>query len=187
MQHKRLVAWLQAALFSALLCLFSPLALYLGPIPVTLSLFAVLLCGIVLSWKQSFLSVLLFLLLGLCGLPIFAGWQSGVAAFLGPTGGYLWSFLLVAPLVSFLSQTTALRRLSFFGALLACLCALPVCYLCGTLQFSLLSGRSYGESLSLCVIPFLLPDLLKSVVAAALGLPLRKLLLRAGSAQDNAS
>lgn len=163
------------AIFAALLCICSPISIPLGTIPISLLVFAVLLCGLVLPWNFSFLSVLLFLLLSLCGLPVFSGGHSGVTALPGPTGGYIWSSLLVAPLVSLLSKKTPLSRLPIAGDIFACVAGVIVCYACGTVQFSLLAGRSIAESLAVCVFPFLLPDAMKVVAASLLAKPLRKL------------
>lgn len=169
---------LRCAIFAALLCIASPISVSIGAVPYSLGLFAVMLCGVVLPWRQSLFAVGLYLLLGLCGLPLFAGGHSGLTALPGPTGGYLWSYLLIAPLISRLSQLPREKKLALPVAIGACLASIPLCYFCGTLQFSLLSGRSIQESLAVCVLPFLLPDCGKAVCAALLGVPVRALLAR---------
>ena len=167
---------LQFAIFAAILCIVSPLSVPIGTIPLTLMLFGVMLCAVVLPWQQSAVSVLLFLLLSLCGLPVFSGGNSGITALPGPTGGYIWSLLLVTPLISLLCQTKLAKKYPIPGAIVSCVLGLPLCYLCGTAQFSLLAGRTFAESLSLCVFPFILPDVLKAVAASLLGVPVRSLL-----------
>ena len=174
----KLRSMLQCAIFAALLCIFSPLAIPLGPVPLSLWLFGAMLCAVVLPWKQSLLSVFLFLLLSLCGLPVFSGGHSGLTALPGPTGGYVWSALLFCPLISLLAQRTEDKPIALARAILSCFAALPICYFFGTLQFSLVSGRSFSESLSICVLPFLLPDLVKAICAALLGVPVRGLLAK---------
>ena len=172
----KLRSMLPCAIFAAILCIVSPLSVPIGAVPLTLMLFGVMLCAVVLPWQQSGLSVLLFLLLSLCGLPVFSGGNSGITALPGPTGGYIWSLLLVTPLISFLCRTKLAEKYPLPGAIIACILGLPLCYLCGTAQFSLLAGRSFGESLSLCVFPFIIPDMIKAVAASLLGVPVRKLL-----------
>lgn len=162
------------AIFAALLCICSPLSIPVGTIPISLFLFAVLLCGLVLPWRLSLVSAVLFLLLSLW-LPVFSGGNTGISALPGPTGGYIWSGLLLTPLLSLLSQNTPLDRKPFPGALVSILPVILICYGCGTLQFSLLTGRSFAESLAVCVLPFLLPDAIKAVAASLLVRPLRKL------------
>ena len=89
----------ECAIFAALLCIFSPITLPIGPIPVSMGIFAVMLTGIVLGWKKGAVSVLIYLLIGLCGLPLFSGGKSGFAAFMGPTGGYVWSYVLMVMVI----------------------------------------------------------------------------------------
>ena len=174
----RLRRLLQCAIFAALLCICSPVSIEIGPIPITLGLFAVLLCGLVLPWKQSFFAVLLFLLLSLCGLPVFSKGQSGISAIPGPTGGYIYSYLFAAPIVSLISVrgTSESFLVSALMGLLGCVCGIIVCYGVGTLHFSLLMHRGVLEAMAVCVVPFLLPDLLKTVAAIALGVSIRKIL-----------
>lgn len=170
---------LRCALFAALLCVCSPIAIYIGPIPLTLQTFAVLLCAVSLPGKEAFVSVLVYLLLSLCGLPLFSGGHSGITALPGPTGGYIWSFLLMIPTVWALVRLHVKHRaLEYLCAFAGCLAALLVCYACGTLQYSLLAGVGYAQALSVCVLPFLLPDLIKALAASILGTLTKRLLAR---------
>lgn len=162
------------ALFAAIIALLSPWAIPIGPIPISLGLLGVLTAAITLPPLLSFSSVAVFVALGICGLPVFSGGMSGATVLAGPTGGYLWAYLLAAPLVSLLSQ--ALRRARAtshtWKTLLqtaVCLLGTLVCYICGTLQFVLLTGTRPLAALSVCVLPFLPFDLAKSILAAFLG------------------
>ena len=134
---------LQCALFAALLCVCSPIAVPIGTIPITLGLFAVLLCGVVLPWKQSLVSVAVFLLLSLCGLPVFANGQAGLSALVGPTGGYISSYFIVAPLVSAVSRLGRNEKLAPVFSFCGCVLGAVVCYALGTLQFMLLMQRQW--------------------------------------------
>ncbi len=100
----------QCGLLTAVLCILSPIAIPIGPIPITLGVFAVMLCGVMLDWKQAGAAVLAYLCLGAIGLPVFSGGGSGIGTFAGPTGGYLWSFLPMAVLIAFLSRRTRKSR-----------------------------------------------------------------------------
>lgn len=181
-QHRILVQMTLCAVFAALLCLCSPLAIPVGPIPVTLSVFAVLLCAVVLPWKQALVSVAVYLLLGLF-LPVFSGGMTGIAAFPGPTGGYIWSYPLMILTVRGL-QAPVLRAAgggkaaAYFAALAGCIAALPVCYLCGTVQYALLAGVGFRSAWKVCVLPFLPVDLCKAVAAAVLGVTVRDILIK---------
>ena len=168
---------LRCALFAAILCICSPVAVYAGPIPFSLQTFAVMLCGTALPRKEALVSVLVYLLLSLCGLPLFSGGNSGLTAIPGPTGGYIWSFLLMIPVISlFLSIRVRHGSLEYLTAFAGCLAALLVCYLCGTLQYSLIAEIGFVQALSVCVLPFLLSDLIKALAAAGLGTMLRAFL-----------
>lgn len=162
------------ALFAALISVLSPIAIPLGPVPLSLGLLGVLVTAVSLPPMQSTAAVGVFLAIGLCGLPVFSGGGSGAMILVGPTGGYLWSYLLCAPLVSCLSQAKKPARLPV-GAFLACLVGTLVCYACGTLQYCLLTHTSPLPALLVCVLPFLPFDLLKAVAAACLGTRLHPL------------
>ena len=180
--HKILVQMILCAIFAAILCICSPLAIPVGPIPITLSVFAVLLCGVVLELKLSLISVAVYLLLGLF-LPVFSRGMTGLAAFPGPTGGYIWSYPLMI-VTLWLVQGAMLRLagprparvVEYLSAFLGCAAALPVCYLCGTAQFTLVAHTTVRHALSVCVLPFLVPDLIKAAAAALLGVTLREIL-----------
>lgn len=182
MRHQFLVKMILSAIFAAILCLCSPIAIPVGPIPITLSVFAVMLCGVVLGWKLALISVAVYLSLGLF-LPVFSGGMTGLAAFPGPTGGYIWSYPLM--IITLCLTQAGVFRLSgknhsqrsfveYPAALLGCLAALPVCYLCGSLQFSLLADTTVRHAVSVCVLPFLLPDLIKAAAASIIGVTLRQ-------------
>lgn len=171
-QSRRLA---HSAVFAALLCILSPVAVPAGPVPVTLSLFAVLLTGMVLEWKQAASAVLVYILLGLAGMPVFSGGGSGFGVILGPTGGYIWCYLPAAALVSRFGRGVRTGR-----ALAVSAGAVVLCYLLGTLQFTLVMKRGWLEALGLCVWPFVPFDLMKIVCAVLLGGRLRRQLQAAG-------
>ncbi len=180
MKQSKLAALVQCAIFAAILCVFSPFAIPIGPIPITLSIFAVMLCGVVLPWWQAVVSVVVFLALGLW-LPLFSGGNTGITALPGPTGGYIWSYALMVLVVSPLAHLRVKKvGLSLVLALVGCVLSVLVCYLCGTLQFSQLAGKTFQESLAVCVIPFWVPDAIKAVAAAVLGTTVRLLLEKQG-------
>ncbi len=178
MNHAKLFRLTVCAVFAAFLCLCSPIAIPLGPIPFALQIFAVMLCAVTLEWSLAQLSVLLYLLLGLF-LPLFSGGNTGLTALVGPTGGYIWSYLLMVPVIrAFCAIPVKTRRAEYALALGGCLPAVLLCYLCGTLQFSLLTATSIPDALAVCVLPFAGFDLLKAAVAAFLGVELRHTLAR---------
>ena len=152
----------RTALFAALMCVLCPLAFPVGPVPFTFGVFAVLFTATVLPWKQAACAVLMYILIGAIGMPVFSGGQAGFGVLLGPTGGYLWSYVPMAILAG--QGRSRLPRSFIF-----CAAALLLCYICGTWQFAVLSGRTWKEALSACVLPFLPFDVLKLACACLSG------------------
>lgn len=171
----------ECAIFAALLCIFSPITIPIGPIPVSMGIFAVMLTGIILGWKKGVLSVLVYLLIGLCGVPLFSGGKSGLAAFLGPTGGYIWSYIIMVMVIGFLSQKDYRNKLlSFLVPFAATILGVILCYVFGTIQFMYVADYSLAEALAVCVYPFIPLDLLKALCAVLLGISVRRGLKKAG-------
>ena len=165
----------QSALFAAILCILSPLAIPIGPIPITLGVFAVMLTGVVLDWKRACVAVLVYILLGLIGLPVFSGGNSGPGVIAGPTGGYLWAYVPMAAVIALIGgrgrEKEAQEDLRTF---VACLLSMVVLYLLGTFQFTLVANSTWEHALSVCVYPFVLVDAAKAVCATLLGVRIRR-------------
>lgn len=160
------------ALFAALICVLSPISVPLGPIPFSLGLCGVLLTALTLTPTMSLTAVAAFLALGACGLPVFGGALGGASVLASPMGGYLWSYLIVAPTVALLARrANTVAKLMLAGAV-----ALPVCYTCGTLWYALMTKTPPLAALTVTVLPFLPFDLLKLAVAACIAKRLRPLL-----------
>lgn len=153
-----------AAIFAAVLAVLSQIVLPIGPVPFNLAVLGAYLSGCLMSPIWAVGSVGVYLLMGLIGIPVFAGFSGGPAVFFGPTGGYLAGYLFIALCTSFaVHRSGKISRI--FPAMIA---GLAICYLLGTGWFMLVTGSGLGESLMLCVIPFILPDLCKAVVALIL-------------------
>lgn len=169
------IAWmLAAALMAALIAAGAQIAIPLPLVPVNLALLAVLLSGLVLPRRQAIAAVLLYLLMGALGLPVFSGFRGGPQALFGPGGGYLIGYLFAAVTVSLFRD----RASSFSKRLLLCALAVLACYAPGALWLGFLTGKPLPETLSFAVLPFLPGDLLKALAAAALGPRLRGTLKR---------
>ena len=139
-------------------------------VPFTLQTFAVFAAVLLLGGKRGSLAVAVYLLLGAVGLPVFSGFKGGVSALLGPTGGYILGFLISALLI----WAVTARFGESLGVLIAALLlGLAVCYAFGTAWFVVVYSRakgpiSVGAALGMCVVPFILPDLLKIALALLL-------------------
>ncbi len=146
------------------------LSIPLQPVPITGQTLAVLLVGMVLGSRRGALALTAYLGEGLAGLPVFAGAKYGLATMLGPTGGYLVGFIAAAWLVGLLAERGFDR--SLFKTLVAMVAGNLVIYAFGLAwlsTFPFVSGL-IGEAglLSLGMLPFLIGDALKAVLAALL-------------------
>ena len=147
-------------------------------VPFTLQTFAVFLALNTLGGRRGFYAIVVYLLMGLTGLPVFSGFQGGIGVLLGVTGGYLAGFLFSGLLYWLLSEKLPPAH---FVPALASLSGLFLCYGFGTLWFmSIYSGTGGAAKLlsvlSLCVFPFVIPDILKLVLALALSRRLKRYL-----------
>ena len=140
-------------------------------VPFTMQTFAVFCALLLLGGKRGFLAVGLYILLGAFGLPVFSGFRGGAGALLGPTGGYILGFLLAAALYWLLEGK--LRDLVLLVA------GLLVCYAFGTLWFVYVyasGGKElgFGAALMLCVVPYIIPDAIKLLLAFVLARRVKK-------------
>ena len=163
------------ALFAALTALCAWLCVPLGDTPVTLQTFSIALSLWLLGGKRGSLSVLVYLLLGAVGLPVFSGFRGGLGALLGVTGGYILGFLVWAVLYWLICSCFAPAQKV---QLIAMAAGLIACYLFGTVWFCRLyasgSGAGIAAALLRCVVPYLLPDGIKLTCAWFLARRLRR-------------
>ncbi len=169
------------AVFAAILCVFSVITIPIGPVPITLGTFGVMITAVILGPKKGFVSVLVFILLGAVGLPVFSGFKGGFQVLAGVTGGYLWSYIFMALIIGAISaklpQNNLLGAVKIF---LSCVLGIIVCYTLGTVQFMLIKkGGSLYSALAVCVIPFIPFDLAKALIASYAGMTVRKTLAKA--------
>lgn len=166
----------QCALFAALAAVCSQIALPMPwGVPVNLALFAVCLAGSLLGPVWGAAAVAAYLALAAAGVPVLAGFQGGLAALLGRTGGYAVGYLPAALLVGALTRPSRRR----FGALCAAMAAgCAACYALGTVWFLLLTHTPLWTALGLCVLPYLPGDAVKIALAAALTVQLDRRLPR---------
>ncbi len=159
------------AVFTAAIAILSQVQLPIGPVPVSLATLGVMLCGLLLGWRYGALAVGAYILLGAVGAPVFAGFQGGVGRLAGPTGGYIAGYLFYA-LLAGLNIPSFQER--FLGRCALLILGTAICYGLGTAWFVYTSGRTLGESLALCVIPFLPGDAAKIILSSSLAPRLRK-------------
>lgn len=133
MKQHRLQQLVRIALFTTFIVVGTVVLppIYILSIPVTLQTFFVMLTGLLLPPKDAFLALLLYLLIGIIGIPVFSGYTSGFGALLGPTGGFLLSFPIAAFLISLMKRDhhrflTTLGNCLLFGVVIVYLIAVPL-------------------------------------------------------------
>lgn len=159
-------------LFASIIAILSQISIPLPftTVPLTMQVFAIVLCGLLLGSKLGFISLIIYTLLGAIGLPVFAQMSGGISAIIGPTGGFILSFPILALVTGYFSKKYDSILLITLGMVIGLLLS----YLIGTLQFMLIMKVSFMQGLTLCVIPFVALDLVKIGLAIGLGLNLSK-------------
>ena len=148
------------SLMTAILCILSPVSIpiFISPVPVSLGVLAIYLTAYVLEPVESLVSVVLFLVLGIFGLPVFSGYSGGVAKILGPTGGYLVGFLFTVYISSFFIH---LKKGIIFD-ILGMILGLALCYLLGTIWFSFQQGKGFlADAIKIAVASIIGPEISK--------------------------
>lgn len=156
----------QAAVFAALMAVCSWISIPVLTVPFTLQTFAIELALFCLGGRLGFLSIAVYLILGMAGVPVFAGFNGGMGSLLGPTGGYLLGFLATALIWTIGEGRFSTNRWTRLGGMVL---AVAACYAVGTVWFYFFYGQGHGMSiggvLSVCVAPFLIPDAGKMILA----------------------
>ena len=156
------------ALFAALIAVTAPISIPLsGSVPISLATLSVMLTGVLIGPYKGTLAVLIYLILGALGVPVFAGYSSGLANLFGMTGGYLFGYLPYAYLcgvfADMITSEMSLRQQAFrlFAGMVA---GTIVCYALGTVWFCLFTRTTFAYALSVCVLPFLAGDTIKMIL-----------------------
>ena len=165
---------------AAATCILAPLSFNVASVvPLSLATFAVMISGLLLGGRLGALSQLVYLLLGVIGLPVCAGWTPALPRLMGPTGGYLvgyipLAFICGAVYSAFGRKSRGIKKFAaMVGGMLLGTTAL---YSLGTSWFCILNNVGLGYALGVCVLPFLIGDGIKIAAAAALIPALEKIL-----------
>lgn len=147
-------------------------------VPFTLQTFAVFMILSLLGGKRGTLATLVYILLGAVGAPVFANFTGGLGVLLGSTGGYIIGFILTG--VIYIVYEKLLKK-TLVGEIIALVLGLAVCYAVGTVWFIQVYSKANGAigamtALSWCVFPFIIPDLVKLVLAIVLARRVRPVL-----------
>ena len=177
MNRGKLYFWTTCALMTAIMCILGPVTLPIGPIPVSLMLLVIFLSVIILGTKGAVVSTVLYLLIGMAGLPVVSGYSGGIAKIAGPTGGYLVGYIFAALIAGIISEK-AKGKTAFiiFGMVLGTAAA----YSFGTVWFIILMKVDLWYALTVCVFPFIPFDVAKMLIATYLGRAVKNALMKSG-------
>ena len=166
------------ALMTAVICVLSPFffPIVFSPVPITLGTLAIYLTVCILGTRKGTVSCLLYILLGLVGLPVFSGFSGGAGKLFGPTGGYIIGYLFLTLIAGiFVDKYPGKWYLCLFGMI----CGTATCYFFGTLWLAHQMQLSFISALSIGVLPYIPADFLKMMIALFLGTTVRQALIRA--------
>lgn len=165
----------EIAMFTAILAILSQVSIPMpSGVPITLQTFAVALIGVVLAWKFGAVSVIVYILLGAIGVPVFAGFSGGAQVLVNYTGGFIWGFIFMAALCG-VGSVMKNKVLGFVVGM----AGLAICHLLGVLQFMVVMGMGFGESFALVSAPYLIKDVISVILAFVVGGQIRKRLIKA--------
>ena len=165
------------AIFAVLMAICSWISIPMA-VPFTLQTFGVFMAVGVLGGKRGTLAVLIYILLGAVGVPVFAGFSGGIGVLLNTTGGYIVGFLFSALVMWGMETLWGKKPVVQIASMLV---GLIVCYALGTIWFMVVYARNtgavgLGTVLGWCVIPFIIPDLVKIALALLLSRRLAKII-----------
>lgn len=179
MRNSKTFKLVLVALFTAITAVLSGLSipLPLTPVPLSLATFGVLLCGGILGYKHGSLAMLLYLLLGTFGVPIFSGYEGGIGKVLGPTGGYIVGYIACAFILGLFVDINCKvkEKPNFVFTVIGGVLGTAACYILGTLWFMHVTKNPMGAAIMMCVVPFLVGDIIKIIVSSVLIVRLRPL------------
>lgn len=163
----------------ALLAVASSVSLAIGPVPFTLQTLVLAMLPIALGGRTAVISVAVWVVLGAVGLPVFSGFSGGLSHIVGPTGGFIWGFLIGMVLAAAILRISAI--LEHAREVLAVLVMLLVSYALGTLQAMVILNLDLVATLSVTVLPFVVPDAIKLVLGVSAGRVVRRAMGLRGS------
>lgn len=165
------------ALMTALICVLGPLSVPIGPVPVSLQNFAIYLVLYIVGAKRGTIAFLIYLLIGLVGLPVFAGFSGGPQKIAGPTGGYLVGFIFMTIIAGMIIDRAYKKRIVCIAGMFFATC---IPYFLGTLWLSYSTKMSFSAAFAAGVVPFVAVDILKMVIVAIVGPEIKKRLDKSG-------
>ena len=157
------------AVMAAVTCVLGPMSIPIGPVPISFTNLAIYISLYLLGWKRGTLSYLVYMLIGTVGMPVFSNYSGGMGKLFGPTGGYIIGFIPMAIIAGIVIDKSRNRGIQLAGMIVGT----ALCYAFGTAWFMAVYARTSGPvgvmtALGWCVFPYIIPDLVKLVLAVLL-------------------
>lgn len=161
---------------TAVICILGPLSIPIGVVPISFTNLAIYFALYTLGMRRGTFSYIVYMLIGLVGIPVFSGFTGGLSKLAGPTGGYILGFIFMAIIGGwFIDRFWDKWYLSLIGMVVGT----AVCYLFGTIWLAYQAHMSLGAALSVGVIPFIPGDMIKILIATFAGPQIRRGLIKA--------
>lgn len=170
------------AVMAAVIAAISPFAIPIGPISITLCTLVLYFSPYVLGWRRASVATLVYILLGMVGMPVFSKFQAGLGVLMGPTGGYILGYIPMVVISGLVIKAAPRNRVIQFLGMIA---ATAVLYAFGTAWYMILSGNDLAFAMKWCVLPFIPLDLVKMVIAMLLGPMVRERLVLSNIHPEN--
>ncbi len=166
------------ALFVAVCTVFAQMTFYIPfvPLPITMSFFGVFFSSTVLGAKRAVLTQVIYLLLGVFGLPVFASFKGGIGVFNTPSGGYLLSYLIIAAIVGWYADKC--KKPSFITLFPVMIVTLSLVYLFCAAYISFVVNCTFVEAIMIGVMPYIYLDIVKCIMATIIAITVRDRLLK---------
>ncbi|GGH76905.1 biotin transport system substrate-specific component [Pullulanibacillus pueri] len=174
--REKLKMMIVSALFAAMTAIMAQIEIPLPLVPISGQTFAVGLTATVIGANYGALAMILYAALGAIGLPVFAQFSAGFSVIVGPTGGYIVSFIISAFIIGFILERT---RFNFTMAIIANIIGMIMSLILGTIQLKYVADLSWHAAMVSGVYPFLIVGVIKAVLSAVIGILARKRLLSA--------
>lgn len=179
MRNEKIINLTLIGLMAAVTCILGPLSIVIpiSPVPISFTNLAIYFTVILLGGKKGTICYLVYLLIGFVGVPVFSGFTSGPAKLLGPTGGYLIGFIFMAMISGFfVDKFSGKIYMYVLGMMLGTI----VTYALGTAWLAYQANMTFEQALFAGVIPYIIGDIAKIIIATILGTTIKKQVQKAG-------
>ena len=149
-------------IFVAFTCICAMISIPFGPVPINMAHIAIFISAWILGPSLAFLAQLVYIFVGVLGVPVFSNFSAGLGHILGPTGGFIMAYPLVAWVCGMIFKIKKLR--GTVGIILGLIIGWILEYFIGTVYYCRVTGVRVIAALSVCVVPFIIGDICKSLL-----------------------